>query len=242
MGSVIRAFSISSALWVLGVLCAICWQSLSKRPQHIMVDGCHSKRLHCVRSVAGQSFGSVIVLLYTSKPFYNLEYMLIGYADDSTLMAVVPFSGVRVSVAESLIRDHGRVSVCCDHWGMILTASTTKTMIVSRSRTMHPQSPPINDCRTSADIYILEWHLISRWPLRSIFARFSEQLLSLLKDMVPWGSLGGYSTIYRFLMFSEFCPAHFGIQYCSAVSCSAAETHRKLLDRVGACFITKGVF
>ena len=37
-----------------------------------------------------------------------------------------------------------QVSEWCDHWGMNLNASKTKTMIVSRSRTMHPQSPPIN--------------------------------------------------------------------------------------------------
>ena len=35
-------------------------------------------------------------------------------ADDSTLMAVVPSPGVRVAVAESLIRDLGRVSEWCD--------------------------------------------------------------------------------------------------------------------------------
>ena len=58
-------------------------------------------------------------------------------------MAVVPSPGVRVTVAESLIRDHDRVSEWCDLWGMKLDASKTKTMIVSRSRTMHPQSPPL---------------------------------------------------------------------------------------------------
>ena len=34
-------------------------------------------------------------------------------------------------------------SELCDLWGMKLNASETKTMIVSRSRTMHPQSPPL---------------------------------------------------------------------------------------------------
>ena len=58
-------------------------------------------------------------------------------------MAVVPSPGVRVTVAESLIRDLGRVSEWCDHWEMKLNVSKTKTMIVSRSRTMHPQSPPL---------------------------------------------------------------------------------------------------
>ena len=39
---------------------------------------------------------------------------MIGYADDSILMAAVPSPGVRVTVAEYLICDHGRVS---DFWG-----------------------------------------------------------------------------------------------------------------------------
>ena len=73
-----------------------------------------------------------------------MENKLIGYDDDSTtLMAVVPSPGVRVVVAESLICDLGRVSEWCDLWGIKLNVSKTKTMIVSRSRTMHPQSPPL---------------------------------------------------------------------------------------------------
>ena len=82
-------------------------------------------------------------LLYTSKLFSILKNKLIGYADDSTLIAVVPSPGVRVAVAESLIRDLGRVSEWFDLWGMKLNVSKTKTMIVSRSQTMHPQSPPL---------------------------------------------------------------------------------------------------
>ena len=58
-------------------------------------------------------------------------------------MAVVPSPGVRVTVAEALIRDLGTISAWCDLWGMKLNVSKTKTMIVSRSRTMHPQSPPL---------------------------------------------------------------------------------------------------
>ena len=61
----------------------------------------------------------------------------------STLMAVVPSPRMRVTVAESMTRDLARVSEWCDLWGMKLNASKTKTMIVSMSRTMHPQSPPL---------------------------------------------------------------------------------------------------
>ena len=75
--------------------------------------------------------------------FITRFWRIIGYADDSTLMAAVPSPGTRVTVAESLNRDLVRVNAWCDLWGMKLNASKTKTMIVSRSRTMHPQSPPL---------------------------------------------------------------------------------------------------
>ena len=91
----------------------------------------------------GSVLGPLLFLLYISELLSILENKLIGYADDSTLMAVVPSQGVRVAVAKSLIRDLGRVSEWCDFWGMKLNASKTKTMIVSRSLTMHPQSPPL---------------------------------------------------------------------------------------------------
>ena len=117
-------------------------QFLSNRSQHVMVDACQSKLVNVVSGVPqGSILGQLLFLLYTSELFSVLENKLIGYADDSTLMAVVPSPGVRVAVAESLIRDLGRVSEWCDLSGMKLNASKAKTMIVSRSRTMHPQSP-----------------------------------------------------------------------------------------------------
>ena len=50
----------------------------------------------------GSVLGPLVFFLYTSEIVSILENMLIGYADDSTLIAVVPSSGVRVTVAESL--------------------------------------------------------------------------------------------------------------------------------------------
>ena len=58
-----------------------------------------------------------LFLLYTSELFSILENKEIGYADDSTLMAVAPSPCVRVAVAESQIRDLGGVSEWCDLWG-----------------------------------------------------------------------------------------------------------------------------
>ena len=94
---------------------SILTQFLSNRSQHVMVDGCPSKLVNVVSgvpqdSVLGPRVHFVSVLVYTSEVFSILENKLIIYSEDSTLMAVVPSPGVRVAVAESLIRDLGRVS------------------------------------------------------------------------------------------------------------------------------------
>ena len=127
-----------------GSVLSILTEFPSNRSQQVMVDGCRSKLVNVVSGVPqGSVLCPLLFLLYTSELFSIVENKLIGYADDSTLMAVVPSPGVRVAVAESLIRDLGRVSEWCELWGMKLNASKTKTMIVSRSLTMHPQSPPL---------------------------------------------------------------------------------------------------
>ena len=69
----------------------------------------------------GSVLGPLLFLQYTLELFSILEKKLIGYADDSTLIAVVASPGLRVAVAESLSRD--LVSEWCDLWGMKLNAS-----------------------------------------------------------------------------------------------------------------------
>ena len=56
--------------------------------------------------------------------------------------------GVRVTVAESMIRDLGRVSGWYDLWRMKLNTSKVKTMILYRSCTMHSKSPQLTIGRT----------------------------------------------------------------------------------------------
>ena len=124
-----------------GPVLSILTQSLSNRSQHVLVNGCPSKLVDVASRVEQCSvLGPLLFLVCTSGLFLNSGKL----ADDSTLMAVVPSPGVRVTVAESLIRDLGRASEWCDLRGMKLNAGKTKIMIVSRSRTMHPQSPPLN--------------------------------------------------------------------------------------------------
>ena len=67
-----------------------------------------------MRSAAGRWFGPVIAPPVHFGAFFHLKNKLISDAVDSTLMAVVPSPGVRVTVAECLIRDLDRVSEWCD--------------------------------------------------------------------------------------------------------------------------------
>ena len=120
---------------------SILTQFLSNRSQRVMVDGCQSKLVNSVPGVPqGSVLGPLLFLLYTSKIFSTLENKQISYADHSTLM--VPSSGIRVTVAEFLIRDLAMVSQWCDRWGMKLNASKTRTMIVSTSHTQCIPSHP----------------------------------------------------------------------------------------------------
>ena len=95
-------------------------------------------------------------------------------------MTVVPSPGIRVTVAESLIHDLGRVSEWCDLQGMKLNATKTKTMIVYRAHTMHLLSPPLTIGRTVLkeydDLVILGVTFDSKMSF-SIFAQFPEQYL-----------------------------------------------------------------
>ena len=119
-------------------------QFLSNWSQYVVVDGCRSKLVNVVSGVPHESvLGPQLFLLYTAELFSIVENKLYGYADDSTLVAVVPSPGEREAVSESMNRDLNRVRVWSDLWGMKLNASKTKTMIVSRSRTVHPQLTPL---------------------------------------------------------------------------------------------------
>ena len=82
-----------------GSILSILTQFLSNRSQQVMVNGCRSKLVNDVSGVPqGSVLDPLLFLLYTSELFSILENKLIGYADDSTLMAVLPSRGDRVAV------------------------------------------------------------------------------------------------------------------------------------------------
>ena len=138
-----------------------------------------------------------------------------------------------------------KVSEWCDLLGMKLNASKTKTMIVSRSRTMHPQSPALTIggavLKESDDLIILgvifDSIMSFEKHLRSV-SRAASQRLGIFRK--SWQVFHDRLLLGR--CFRGFVlPV---LEYCSAVWCSAAYTHLKLLDLVisGASFLTGSVF
>ena len=127
-----------------GPILSVLTQFLLGRSQCVVVDGVRSHVVEVVSGVPqGSVLGPLLFLMYTSDLFSILENDLVGYADDSTLLAVIPSPADRISVAQSLNRDLARVGEWCDVWGMSLNAGKTKTMTVSRSRTPDPHSPAL---------------------------------------------------------------------------------------------------
>ena len=211
-----------------------------------MVDGCRSKLVNVESGVKQQNvLGPLLFLLYTSEHFSILENRLIDYADDSTLMAVVTSPGVRVIVAESLIRDLGRVSEWCDLRRMKLNVIKTKTMIVSSLFTTHPRPPSLTIGGTvlkeADDLVTLGVTVDSKMTfekhLRSV-SRAASQRLGILRK--SWRVFHERSRLGRCFRGSVL-PV---LEYCSAVWCSAADTQLTLLDYAGsgARFLTGGVF
>ena len=85
------------------------------------------------------------------------------------------------------------------------------------------------------------WHLIKRWPLRSFFARFPEQVL---KDLVSWWSPGKHSLIDcllgdAFAVLSS--PFWSTVMQCGARLHIHTLNYRTLYFSV-ASYLTGGVF
>ena len=127
---------------------------------------------------------------------------------------------------------------------MKLNASKTNTMIVSSSRTMHPQSPPLAIGGTvlqESDLVLLGVTFGSKITfekhLRLIFRAASQRLGILRKS---WRVFHDISRLGR--CFRGFVKTV--LECCSAVWCSASDTHLKLLDSAvsDARFLTGGVF
>ena len=128
---------------------------------------------------------------------------------------------------------------------MKLNASKTKTMIVSIIVAMHPQSPPLTIGKTvlkeSDDLVILGVTFDSKMtfekPFRLVSRAASQRLGILRKSSRVFHDRSLLGRCFRGFVLPV-------LEHWSAVWCSAADTHLKLLDRAvsGARFLTVSVF
>ena len=117
-------------------------------------------------------------------------------------------------------------------------------MIVSRSHTVHPQLTPLNldgtVLKESADLVILgvtfDAKMTFEKNLRSVSSAAAQRLGIMRKS---WQVFHDRSLLVRYF-WSFVLPV---LEYYSAVWCSAADSHLKLLDRVvrSAGFLAGGV-
>ena len=96
----------------------------------------------------------------------------------------MPSPGERVAISESMNRYLNRVSLWCNLWGMKLNVSKTKTMIISRSSSVHPQLTPLTldgtVLKESADLVILgqtfDAKMTFEKPFRSVSSAAAQRL------------------------------------------------------------------
>ena len=235
----IKAFCIGSELWVLEVLCCLYWHSFCQTDHRAstlwwMVIGVNWLTLcqECRRAVFWARYCSSCTL----RSFFAL-WKISWSVKLMTLRRHWSYS--------SRVYDLGRVSEWCDLWVMKLNASKTKAVIVSRSSTMHPQSPPINYWRNWTEgvwwpCYIGSgiWFQDDLWEHLHLVSRAASERLGILRK--SWRVFHDRSLLGRcFLGF--VLPV---LEYCSAMWCSADDTHLKLVDHAVSCarFLTGGEF
>ena len=89
----------------------------------------------------------IVVLRRQTELLYSVHYripgllqnVLVGYADDSTLLCRIPHPRDRSSVAASLNDDLAVISDWCSRWGMLVNPSKSRGMLISR--TVEPLFP-----------------------------------------------------------------------------------------------------
>ena len=217
-----------------GSLLSIFREYLTNRSQTVLVDGQSSRQVNIVSGVPqGSVLGPLLYNIYTRELVNILENTFVGYADDSTLLAVIPSPKNRVEVARSLIRDMVRLHAWCKVWCMSMNLSKTKAMLISRSQTLLPYHPDIaihdiileNVKELRILGLILDTKLTFEQHVRSIVSSIVQKL-GILR--IAWSIYQDPALIAR-CFWSLILPI---AEYCSPVWRSAVDGHLNLLDSV----------
>ena len=206
---------------------------LTNRKQRVVVDGHHGEWRRVISGVPqGSVLGPLLFILYTHDMWIGLENQLVAYADDATLIAVIPTPDQRQLVSESLNRDLAKINDWCKLWGMKLNPNKTQSMIVSRSRTLVPNHPDLsiedvvlNICDSFKILGILfDSKFTFEKHIRSVASSVAQKIGLLRKSFKIFGE----PSILKKCFNSYILPC---LEYCAPAWSSAANSHLKLLDK-----------
>ena len=217
-----------------GSLLSILEEFLTGRSQCVSISGCCGDSGDIVSGVPqGSVLGPLLFILYTSDLFGITDNTLIGYADDSSLLAVCRSPLDRVRVSRSIDCDLEKIIKWCNDHGMLINSGKTKSMIFSRSRTFDPPFPRlvVDGCELEDvdEVSILgvlfDKKLSFESHLRKVVAGASQKLGIMRRAWRVFEDREILLTCFR----SFVLPL---LEYCSPVWRSSADCHLNLLDRI----------
>ena len=211
---------------------------LSNRKQRVVVDGHHGEWRDVISGVPqGSVLGPVLFILYTSDMWAGLENQLVAYADDATLISVIPSPDQRQMFSDSVNRDLARINNWCTLWGMKLNPNKTQSMIVSRSRTLYPNHPDLlingvvlSTCDSFKILGVLfDSKFTFERHVRAVSSSVAQKIGLLRKSFRIFGD----PSVLKRCFNAFILPC---LEYCAPAWSSAAACHLKLLDKnVRAC-------
>ena len=174
-------------------------------------------------------------MLYIADLPGLLQNVLVGYADDSTLLCRIPHPRERSFVAASLNDDLAVISDWCSRWGMLVNPSKTREMLISRSRTIEPLFPDLVMDGSVVEMVselkilgvILDSKLTYEKQARAIAASASMRVGILRKTMSVIRDVAVVAKCF----WAVILPV---LEYCSPAWMSSATSHLSLLDRVAS--------
>lgn len=217
-----------------GPILGVIQEFLCSRRHRVSVDGCLGQWSPVVSGVPqGSVLGPILFVLYTADLFDTVKSKVLCYADDTTLVAPIPCSTQRSCVGETMSSDLARISEWCSQWDMKLNPAKTKSLIISRSRTLVPEHPPLlvdgvqiqNEDELLVLGVILDRKLTYERHLRQMASRARQKTGILRKAAKIFSDDNVLARCLR----AYVLPL---VEYCSPVWSSSAECHLSLLDRV----------
>ena len=216
-----------------GKILNILMEFLCARQQRVGVDGQFSEFRSTLSGVPqGSVLGPLLFILFSSDMWVGLENRLMAYADDATLYTIIDRPANRIAVGNSLNKDLERIHKWCTIWGMRLNPRKTQSIIFSRSRTLHPNHPPLSLCGSSIPVsdsikllgVTLDDKLTFERHIRQLSSSVAQKTGLLRKCFKTFGNREALTRSF----FAFILPC---FEYCSPVWSSAALSHLRLLDR-----------